>query len=564
MMLAPVTLGWLCILAAESHAHIYPTSFANTTWDDENWSLTTHSPDPGHYQARASLSNGYIGINLASLGPFFEVDTPVNGDNILGWPLFDRRQTFSTIAGFYGSLPGFPANQSNFPWLNDLGYESVISGIPHWAGLDLEYNGSFLNATTDVDEISSFSSTWNFRNATLHWQYTWTPAGGLPLNVTYAMLTHKLYINQATVQMTISAAQAANVTVYDVLDGDAAVRSLPHSSGYEEDNGTIWSAVQPVNVPYVTAYTFSKSTVSGGLPGYTRTLLNSQSVVGTNGSSIAQAIQLTLGGESLTAVVTKYVGIASSDAFDDPVEVARSAATAAATSGFASMLQSHTEEWQTHFTTNSVDSYHLPNGSLPNDQNIIDQQIMSVTNPFGIFQNTVGTNAIAAANNSVRLDNNSIPVCGLGADCYAGLIFWDAENWMASGLVVAHPQAAKQIANYRVAKFKQAQLNVNEAYTSSQANTSFSASSAIFPWTSGRFGNCTGTGPCFDYEYHVNGDIGLELENLYYVTGDSAAFQSSYLPVYDAIAQIYSDLLQFNASSGLYTLSNATDPDEYA
>nr|POE89739.1 cell wall acid trehalase [Quercus suber] len=68
----------------------------------------------------------------------------------------------------------------------------------------------------------------------------------------------------------------------------------------------------------------------------------------------------------------------------------------------------------------------------------------------------------------------------------------------------------------------------------------------------------------FDYEYHLNGDIGLELYNYYVVTGDTAYFRDELFPVYDAVAQFYSDLVTLNKTTGKYDLYNATDPDEYA
>ena len=76
--------------ASVSHGQIYNTRFNGTTWDDKNWRITTNLLDQGHYQSRMSLANGYLGINVAAAGPFFEADTPVDGDNINGWPLFDR------------------------------------------------------------------------------------------------------------------------------------------------------------------------------------------------------------------------------------------------------------------------------------------------------------------------------------------------------------------------------------------------------------------------------------------------------------------------------------------
>jgi trehalose/maltose hydrolase-like predicted phosphorylase len=178
-----------------------------------------------------------------------------------------------------------------------------------------------------------------------------------------------------------------------------------------------------------------------------------------------------------------------------------------------------------------------------------------------MLQNTVGTNAIAMAGNNSLLNANSISVGGLGSDSYAGLIFWDADIWMSSALVVSFPEAAKAITNYRERLFPQAKENVNMAYSSSQNETGkFSSGGAVYPWTSGRFGNCTGTGPCFDYEYHINGDIGLGLYNYYVVTGDESTFRDEMFPVYDAITTFYSELLTLNASTGEWELYNATDP----
>ena len=61
------------LLASACHGKIYNTTFEDVTWDDDNWRLSTSNLDEGHYQSRMSLSNGYIGINVAAAGPFFEV-----------------------------------------------------------------------------------------------------------------------------------------------------------------------------------------------------------------------------------------------------------------------------------------------------------------------------------------------------------------------------------------------------------------------------------------------------------------------------------------------------------
>ncbi|KAI4153845.1 MAG: hypothetical protein LQ340_002054 [Diploschistes diacapsis] len=119
-----------------------------------------------------------------------------------------------------------------------------------------------------------------------------------------------------------------------------------------------------------------------------------------------------------------------------------------------------------------------------------------------------------------------------------------------------------QISNNRVAQYPQAKQNVKTAYQSSKNETNFSAGSAIYPWTSGRDANCTATGPCFDYEYHLNGDIVKSFLNLWASTGDYDYMKQNLFDPIQSIATMFSELLQQNGS--LYALTNLTDPDEYA
>lgn len=260
--------------------------------------------------------------------------------------------------------------------------------------------------------------------------------------------------------------------------------------------------------------------------------------------------------------VHKYVGIASTDAFHNAQDVARKAVSQAVKSGYANAMASHMAEWEKLFPSTSVDSYAFPeNGTLPKDDYIIEAQIMAVANPFYLLQQTVSESAQAAVGDA-PINSHSISVSGLGSDSYAGQIFWDAEVWMQPGLVVTFPYAARGIANYRVARYAQAQQNVKTAYQSSKNKTQYSTDGAIYPWTSGRFGNCTATGPCWDYEYHINGDIGLEFDNYWIASGDTAFFQKNLMPIYNSIAITLSEILEKNGSS--WELTNMTDPDEFA
>jgi len=498
-----------------------------------------------------------LGINVAAVGPFFEIDVDEEGGVINGWPLFSRRQTFATVAGFFDAQPR--TNGTNFPWLLQYGYESVISGVPHWSGLILDLgDDTYLDATVDNRTISNFTSTYDLKAGVLEWSYQWTPKGKRgSYGVNYRLFANKLHVNQAVVDLTIIPSADSQATIVNVIDGYSAVRTDFVQSGQDED-GAVFSAVRPIGIANVTAYIYAQVTGSKSLDLSKRQLVHGKPYVHTNDSSVAQAIPVEfLAGKAVR--ITKYVGAASSDAFDDPKTTAKEASRKALENGYERSLQSHVTEWASVMPDDSVDSYAFPdNGTLPDDEYIIDSAIIAVTNTYYLLQNTVGKNAIKAVSGApVNVD--SISVGGLTSDSYAGMIFWDADLFMQPGLTTSHPEAAQRITNYRVAKYEQAKANIATSFfTGSQNDTDFSASAAVYPWTSGRFGNCTATGPCWDYEYHLNGDIGISMVNQWVTTGDTDYFKETMLPIYDSVATLYSDLLKPNGSS--WTITNMTDP----
>lgn len=256
----------------------------------------------------------------------------------------------------------------------------------------------------------------DFKAGVLSWNYIWGPSDDPLLAVSYTMFVSKLYVNQAAVQLSLTPLADINVTLTDILEGDCAVRTDFVDKGADTENGTaatIWSAVSPTGVENVTAYVYSTLTGDGIS---TTQLVNDTALTGTNKSSIAQSalVPLTAG---QTSTFTKFIGAASSDAFgSDAQSVAREASANAASAGFTSLLASHSDEWASILTVGSVDSYAFENGTLPNNSYIVEQQITSVTNPFQMLQNTVGSNAIAAAGNNSELNVNSIMVGGLGSD----------------------------------------------------------------------------------------------------------------------------------------------------
>jgi trehalose/maltose hydrolase-like predicted phosphorylase len=392
----------------------------------------------------------------------------------------------------------------------------------------------------------------------LSWKYVWTPPDATSFNISYQMFAHKAEVNQGFVQLTITATEDANATIANVLNGDCAVRTQPGDKG--TDSGMIYSSVTPDGLDNVTAVAYAAMAVEGASYGNPENNID-RPYVGGNESSIATGYSVRLrAGQAAT--FTKYVGIASSDAFEDPRSTARAAAVSANSTGFANSLDSHAAEWAKILTSDSVDDFSDPNnGTLPDDEYTIESAILAIANPYYLLQNTISENAMSGVDNA-SINHHSIQVGGLGSDSYGGNIFWDAETWMQPGLAAAFPFAARGISNYRVDRFSQAQENIGTAYQSSKNDTSFSSDGAIFPWTSARPGNCTAMGPCWDYEYHINGDIAQALANEWVISGETDFFKDNYFPIHDAVTVLLSEILQKNGSQ--WALTNMTDPDEFA
>ena len=546
-------------VARSSGQSDYITRFPNVTWNNDARRLTTSKLDQGHYQSRAPIANGYLGIAVAAVGPFFEVDTPVDGDNINGWPLFDRRQAFATIRGFFDEQP--TTNGTNFEWLNQYGGESVISGIPHWSGLIVDAgNGQYLDSSVDSRTVSNFSSSIDYRSGIIRWQYTWSPLDcSISFDIVYTMFAHKLFVNQAFVQLEIQPSSDYDVSIVNVIDGTSAVRTSFVEKGTE--GSQIYAAVSPLNVRNTSAYIYTTMTGSSGVDLSTLTTVDNETYLGTNDSSIAQSVKARLNCGK-TTTITKFIGGASSDAFADPRAIAKNASLTAMKTGFDKSLEEHSHEWAVILPDESLTSYE-ENGSLPPNPDVLESAIAAVVSKFYLLMNTLSQNA-AQANDLLELPW-SISVGGLTSESYAGMIFWDAETWMMPDLVASHPHEAMQIVSYRVARYAQALANAQTAYTSSKNRTSFSSNAAIYPWTSGRYGNCTGTGPCFDYEYHINGDIAQAFANFWTTTGDTTYLRSSLFPIHDSISTMFSELLSKNFTEGetFYTLTNMTGKNYY-
>ena len=158
---------------------------------------------------------------------------------------------------------------------------------------------------------------------------------------------------------------------------------------------------------------------------------------------------------------------------------------------YDSLIQSHKNAWKRIYKDASIE--------IPSDG------LLEMTAKSSIYHLLANTRS-----HNVSEDRGlPIGVSGLSSDSYGGMVFWDSDLWILPALLPFFPNAARQINNYRNASLHQAKLNAEK----------YGYDGALYPWTSGRYANCTSTGPCVDYEYHINVDIALSSFAIY-MNGD--------------------------------------------
>ncbi|KAM3159204.1 hypothetical protein ABEW05_000267 [Botrytis cinerea] len=527
-----------------------------SSWDDENLTLTTNVLIPGNFLARKHLSNGYIGLAEASLGPFFERDfnqTHRDGKQPTEpWPEFNPRQSFAGIIGFFDRQHNM--TETNYPELLDRGDESVISGIPHFTDIYVTAGDQVLNATVNLATISNYSSSLNLMNATASWSYTWTPIlnGSSSFEIEYVAFISAARVNVAAVQLTVTPLNNAtkHITITDILDGRSAVRSFLGQKGHD-DAASIYVSNHPNGLQDVSAWTYSTAKLLNG----SLSSDSQRSIVSPNNNSmtIGQKWNLEIPhGHSIT--FQKFVGIASTDKFPNAQMTAAQASDNATRDGWDVLHMEHTAIWNQRMQNKIVDYRNPATGRLPeNDTTAEVDQINAAVSRYMILQTLLQE----GGNN---LNDNGISVGGITADPYAGMTFWDMDIWMFPGIALTDPDYALQMIKYRVKMYTQAKANAQEDYV--QEKYKFDDDSILYSWTSGRYGNATGTGPTLDYEYHINTDVAKMMLDYRRITRNDEYFREELWPVVESVGHTIEGVLQKDAQ-GKWNIWNMTDPDEW-
>ncbi|KAI5474838.1 glycoside hydrolase family 65 protein [Pseudohyphozyma bogoriensis] len=511
----------------------------STTWIGNytalgvSYDLSSTNFNRTSFSVQPYVANGYIGQRIPVEGFGYTEITPVGpNDGTNGWPLFDKRFTAAMVAGFYDQQA--ETNGTNFA---QTGGEQPISTIPTWSSIYLTLNGSTYSNSTPTSEISNWTQSMSIQDGIVKTSLTWTPTGGSPVSLLFTIFAHRTMPNLGVVRLDVEGlAAGANLSFTDVLDGAGSWRTTPVAAGVLKNyTNTIYSAVSPNGISNVTAYIASVGVVYPlASPVTTSPACLS---INTNPATASQCYSLTAS-ETGTASFTKYVGIASSDAYgvSAPATAIHWARHGNLT-GYTDIAAEHSEAWNALWEESDI--------LIPGDDEL---QLATRASLFHILSN------VRQGNESTGLGDNSIAPAGLTSDSYAGQIFWDADLWMYPSLLALFPSYAESIVNFRYRQLGAAQENAKQ----------YNVSGAIYPWTGGRFGNCTGVGPCYDYEYHLNNDIVLAHYQYYAATGNKTWLQEKGWPVISSIAEFWESFVVYNSTTGGYDTLNETDPDEYA
>lgn len=512
---------------------------------DFDWTLSTMSFEPGQWQNQPYVANGYIGARLPAEGIGFYSIPPVNEtgrDGTNGWPLFDKRVTASTIAGFYNYQNSTLG--TNFPQVNG---QETLALIPAWNSLWLTVNNATYSVGVDPSTVSEYEQTLSTRDGIVSTAFTWTPVASenTSYRLNYTAIAHRQRPTLGLVRLVASNLPAgAQVTVTDAIDGAGAIRTANESSGFLDD-ALIWSSVSPFNVTDNVAWLYSAFDLGNETDSQTRVDLPESvtaSLNTTSNATVFQSFELTVP-PSGELVLTKYVGIASGLAFPTNAnDTARESAQTAREDGWDALVSEHRQAWDSIWNEGGDIVLHADT----NDTRRLQQSVRSSL--FHLLAN------VRNGSEGIGLGDNSIAPAGLTSDSYAGAIFWDAETWMYPSLLALFPAFAESINNYRDRLRPQAVRNAQ----------TYSRPGLLYPWTSYGLGVCSGTGPCVDYEYHLNADIAIAQWQYFQATRNETWLREKGWPIMRDVARVFADFVEPGPTNGTYITSNLTDPNEYS
>jgi trehalose/maltose hydrolase-like predicted phosphorylase len=463
--------------------------------------LTANSP--GGTYAPTFTGNGMLGVRV-----------PPSGQGYAGGTVPAQ----SELAGFYAWPTGSPKVSQDV---------QQRANIPTWSTLTFGDGGQTF--TVPGPGVSNWRQSLDLRTGIVTTTARWTAPDGHVTDLTYQVLTDRASQFVGLVRLQFTPQWTGTASVTDAIDGTADTTASPLltgqvSKGWNPPGDQDWVTIQTVGTNIQATLASQLQTSSNVLASITPTDQNTDQSVGQELSFPVSAGQ--------TYTITKYVGVVSSQDASDTVGAARAQATAAATTGWDSLLRANRASWASLWR-GWIEI--LGNRTLATDVNASEFYLWSSTRD-GV--------------------DWSVSPAGLSSNGYDGHIFWDAETWMYPSLLAQHPDLAAGMNAYRFARLSQAQ----------QHATATGYQGARFPWESALDGteqipppvsvNSEGL-----YEQHITADIALAQWQYYLVTGNRGWLATQGWPVLSGAATFWASRARRGAD-GRYHIDGVTGPDE--
>ncbi len=495
----------LSLLAAPTGASAGPGGAlraAPSQVDDSGFVLTTTEPG-GPGMAPMFVGNGYLAGRQPFEGQgYAQVQLPGRDE-----PL----PTQSQVHGFFGKAVPFTP-----PGLPPSTPVERRAALPAWS--TLSYNDGSGNYSLSTGHVEAYRQSLNVRTGTLTTEVTWTSPGGRTVDLTYDVTPDRVRRHAAMVRLHLVPHFDGQVTVTDLLDGQAAELVNPAGTGHGD--GTQWVQMTSVGLGVRAAVASTLVPPAGA---------KVNPVASSNPLTAGQAAGFAVrSGQSYT--VNKAVGVAVSTDSASPFAVALTTSRDEARLGYDRMRSGSDAAWARLWQSDIV---------VSGDARL-QRQVRS---------------AFFALLASVRDDTPWAPSPGgLSSDGYNGHVFWDSETWMYPSLLATEPAIAAESLQYRADR-------LSAAYKYA-ADTGWSG--ARYPWESALSGEedtptWANTGL---WEIHVNGDISLGMWQYWLATGDQQWLATKGWPVLRGIADFWVSRATRNAD-GSYSINTVIPPDEY-
>ena len=482
--------GTTALTVTPASATTIDPTFADPTGGSGSYLLT--ATNPGATYAPTFTGNGKLGIRV-----------PPTGQGYAGGPVPAQAE----LAGFYAEPPGGVQQRAN---------------LPTWSTLTFSDGGQPFSLATGT--TNDWRQSINLKTGVITTNALWTAPNGHVTELTYQVLTDRARSHVGVVRLELTPRWSGVAVVTDAIDGSPANLSTQEGKGWSSSTDSDWVDIQAMGTGIGVA--LASQIEEGGNVNATATPVDQDT-----DQSVGQQLSFPVSAGH-TYLLSKFVGVESSQDTGTPTPAAQNQAKRAAAMGFDALMAANNAAWAAIWA-GRIDV--LGDPGLASDVNASEFYLWS----------------------SIRDGVDwSISPSGLSSNGYNGHIFWDADTWMYPALLAQHPDLAAGMDTYRFQRLD----------TAEEHATATGYRGARYPWESAISGTEQIPPPAslFTeglYEQHITSDVALAQWQYYLATGQKSWLAQYGWPVLSQAAAFWASRVSLG-TDGNYHIDGVTGPDE--